>query len=88
VEADRLLDELLELARSLGIDVRHVESCQERGGALVRLKGREVLFLDDSADSSERIEAVAGALAGRAELEGRFLMPEVRTAIEQASSKS
>ncbi len=87
METERLLEALLELTRSLGIDIRYVDSCTERGGALVRLKGKEVLFLDTSADASDRLQAVARALSKRPELEDRFLLPEVRSALEQASSK-
>lgn len=82
-----LLSELLELAQSLGIGVRTAEACSDGGGTLVRLKGQEVLFLDPSADLADRIDAAAAALAGRPELEDRFLVPEVRSAIERATPK-
>jgi hypothetical protein len=88
METNRLLEAMMELARSLGIDVRHVDSCTERGGALVHLKGREVLFLDASADPTEQLQAAARALAGRPELEDRFLLPEIRSALEQAAPET
>jgi hypothetical protein len=44
-----------------------------------------VLFVEDSAELADRIDAVAAALAGRAELADRFLLPEVRAAIERAA---
>ena len=87
MDAQDLLDALLELAQTLGITVRTADAGSTQGGALVRLKGREVLFLEASADLADRIDAVAAALAGRAELVDRFLLPEVRAALERASPK-
>lgn len=79
---------LIDLAESLGITVR---SLPHRGGtngasagALVQLKGREILFLDSSAPSAEQIAVVAGALKGRSEIQDKFLPPELREIIEQA----
>ena len=85
MDGQDLLAALLELAESLGIAVRTVQTGSPQAAALVRLKGREVLFVEDSTELADRIDAVAAALAGRAELADRFLLPEVRAAIERAA---
>jgi hypothetical protein len=80
---------LTELAQSLGITVRGVryeaEQGERKGGSLVRLRGEEILFLDTSSSLADQIDAVASALAGRGELDGRFLPPEIRQTIEDAA---
>ncbi|MFA6135336.1 MAG: hypothetical protein WC869_15090 [Phycisphaerae bacterium] len=87
MEPDDMLAALLELARSLGIEVRKTLSGpSERGGALVRLKGKEILILDASAGQADQIVAAASALRGRPQLEERFLPPEIRAAIESAAT--
>ena len=76
---------LLDLAEELGVTVRRAPAAPPEapdsagahpGGALVKLRGREILFLDPSAAVSDRIAVVASALAGRDELE------EIRERIE------
>ena len=82
------LNALLDLAESLGIAIRRVPSAgssgDHPGGALVRLKGREILFLDPTATTADQIDAVTAALHGRAELENVFLPPELRQAVKGA----
>ncbi|MFW6066008.1 MAG: hypothetical protein ACOC9S_04245 [Planctomycetota bacterium] len=76
---------LLNLARELGIIVRRVPSSSElsdSAGALVRLRGREMLMLNSSAPPAEQIAVVADAVRGRRELEDRFLPPEIRELID------
>jgi len=84
---------LLDLAEELGVTIRRApgspaepsdRAAGHPGGALVNLRGRAILFLDPSAAVSDRIAVVASALAGREELEERFLPPEIRERIERA----
>lgn len=82
---------LLEVAESLGIEVRQSPASAEgssRGGAVVRLKGREILFLDNGASLSDQISAVASALSGKEELQNRFLPPELREILDQNAEES
>lgn len=75
------LERLLELAASLGINVREVSAGSagvEGGGALVTLRGEEVLFLDRRAGASEQLAVVASALRGRAELQDMYIPPVLR----------
>lgn len=82
------LDRLLELAEASGIVVRRMPAetggAGHPGGALVRLKAKEILFLDPAAPLAEQISVAAAALRGRGEVEDRFLPPELRQLIDQA----
>ncbi|HAU38446.1 MAG TPA: hypothetical protein DCX07_12125 [Phycisphaerales bacterium] len=88
MEQYSILSELVDLAETLGMTVRRAPSgdgsSTHPGGAIVKLKGREILFLDPSAPVADQIDVVALALRGRAEIENRFLAPELRAAIDQA----
>jgi hypothetical protein len=62
------------------------EGAEHPGGAVVRLKGRQIIFLDESAPVPERIAVLAGALAGREEIAEMFLPPALRDLIEKAGN--
>ena len=84
---DAMLSALLELAQGLNITVRTMPSGldgQHAGGSLVRLRGKEIIFLDGSADTADQVAALASALKDRPDLENRFLPPEVREALDKA----
>lgn len=88
------LRSLLDIAESLGMRIRRAPSgteldaaaggAEHPGGALVRLRDHEMLFLDPTASVADRIAVVAAALAGRAEIEQMYLPPEIRELIERA----
>ena len=71
MDDDEKLAELLDLARSLGIEVRLTPAAglsgERSAGALVRLKEREILMMDPTAPVGEQLALAAQALAGRAE---------------------
>jgi hypothetical protein len=90
-----LLDQLRDLARAAGLEVR-----QARAGAagegevatrsgICRVKGRVWVVLVASDDLEERIDVLAAALAthARAFLEGRFLPPAVRARLTAGSEE-
>jgi hypothetical protein len=84
---DAMLSALLELAQSLNITVRTMPAGmdgQHGGGSLVKLRGREIIFLDGSAATTDQVAALAAALRNRPDLENRFLPPEVREEIDKA----
>ena len=86
MDHERKLAVLTDLAESLGFSVRLVggwsDSANHPGGAVVRLKGRDVIFLNPLAGVADRISVLAEALRGRAEIEEMYLPPEVRDAID------
>jgi hypothetical protein len=86
METMRLLECLTDLADELGIAIRSMPGGGDSAGAVVTLKGRRVVFLDPSAAPAEQIAVIASALAGRSELQDRFLPPEVRELMDSASS--
>lgn len=73
---------LLDLAEELGLPVRACPVGHDGAGSVVRLKGKEIIFLDDSASMEDQIELLRSALAGRDELNQRFIPPEVRQLLE------
>ncbi len=86
MDAQTALNMLLDLAEEADIAVRRVPGAagegDHPGGALVRLKGREILFLDPAAPLTDQAEAVAAALRGREIVEDRYLPPELRRLID------
>lgn len=78
---------LLDLVESAGIEIRRSPpgpNADGAGGALVRVRGREILFLDPTASAADRIAVVASALAGRTQIEEIYLPPEIRELIDAA----
>lgn len=88
MEADSQIHLLLDLADEVGLEVRRVvgssSGAEHPGGAMVRLKGKEILFLDPAAGPGDQIAVLAAALKGRPAVEERFLPPEIRELIEGA----
>jgi len=86
MDPDTHLRLLLDLVEEAGIVLRRAPSAGESpdhpGGALVRLKGKDILFLDPTAPVGDQIGVVAAALRGRTEVESRFLPPEIRELID------
>ncbi len=89
---DEKLVELLHLAQSLGIEVRQTPAAAASGehsaGALIRLKGREILLMDPTAPVSGQIALAAQALRGRDELEERFIKPAIRCLLNSCSGRA
>lgn len=86
MESHQQLAALLDLAEEIGLEVRSAPPLAEQrtgGGAVVRLRGREVVFLDPGAPVADRIDLLAGVLAARVELADRFLPPAVRELLDR-----
>ena len=74
---------LLDLAESVGLAVRSAPPADDgSAGALVKLKGREILFLDTRSSPADQMDVVAAALHGRDEVEAMYLQPEIRDVID------
>ena len=90
MDATQQLDRLIDLCEELGIAIRKAPAGDELGagehpgGAVVRLKGSEILFLDTTAALGDQIAATVAALRGRSELEDRFVAPEIRELIDSS----
>jgi len=82
-----LLDELLGVARKLGVPVRvePFETPAAGGGGRCLLHGRELVLLDARASLPDRVRALARALAGL-EVDAVYMAPEARELIEAASA--
>lgn len=86
---ERVLGELIEAARSLGIEVRRVALESEVPGArggLVTLRGRKVVFIDRAMDTDEQVGLLARALAA-ADTENLYLSPAARAIIEDSGAE-
>jgi hypothetical protein len=83
---------LLDLAEQIGLEVRRVPGAsngsEHPGGAMVKLKGREILFLDPAASPSDQLGVLAASLRGRRQVEDRFLPPEIREIIDTADEQA
>lgn len=84
------LSHLMDIAQDLGLEVRNVPGSglpdSHPGGAVIRLKGRPVVFLDPSAALPEQIDVLAAALRKEPALEQRFIQPEIRQILDQADA--
>jgi hypothetical protein len=95
VEREELLEQLVALAREAGIAVRRDAAARAAEGesgprsGLCRLRGAPVLVLLAGDGVEERIAAAASALRSVAPelLEGRYLPPAVRQALEPSRER-
>jgi len=90
VDASQQLGWLMDLADQFGVSIRRApagEAGGRSGGAVVRLKGKQIVFLDSSSSVADQTAVLAAALAGRPELNDRFLPPEIRELIDSAGQR-
>jgi hypothetical protein len=86
----RLVDELSEAAKRLGLEVRREKILREigyraRGGAC-RFRDRNLIILDRELAPAEQVEILAEALRGH-DLEALYLSPAARHLIEAPASE-
>ena len=79
-------DELLDLARRLGVTVRHAR-LGGGGGGLAKIRGTRQLFIDLEAAPEDQLDQIVRALAGLQEIDTVFLRPDVRELIDDARQK-
>jgi hypothetical protein len=85
---ERLLDELLTVAKRLGIEVR-VEPFRggiRSSGGLCRLRGRALVLIDQRLGAFDRSRALADALS-ELDVDGVYLTPQARRLIETARQR-
>ena len=88
---EALCEELKEVARRLGLQVREEVLLREvgyrvRSGAC-RVRGETVIFLDRNLTPGERVQVLLDQLAGR-EIETMYLTPALRRILERRSGAS
>jgi hypothetical protein len=85
MDPELLASRLQETAELLGVEVR--PSPSESDGAVVRLRGKTVVFVPAGAIAVKRVEILAKALAGL-DTRGVSLVTDVREAIDRARHES
>ncbi len=78
---DAIETELTDLAERLGVEIRHVR--YEGEGGLCLIHGKEVLAINDGLDTPDRVAVMARALATVPEVDGVYVVPEVRALLDQ-----
>jgi hypothetical protein len=81
-------DQLLDLARRLGITVRHARLGGTGGGGLAKIRGQRQLFVDLDAAPDEQLDQTASALAHLEEIDNVFVRPDVRDLLDAAKRRS
>jgi hypothetical protein len=81
MDHELLCSRLQEAAEGLGVEVRHSPS--ESEGAVVKLRGKTVVFLPSGALPAKKVEILARALSDLV-TDDVFLVSDVRAAIEKA----
>ena len=84
MEVSEQIEGLLALAEAIGYEVRYAPLDGQGAGAC-RLRGRDVLFVDTQADRQTRLEAIAGVLARRPEVERHYIAPQPRALPDRAN---
>ena len=85
------LTALMDLAENLGVEIRRAPGGGDGdhpGGALVRLRGKDIVFLNGDAAVVEQIEVLAAALAQKPEVQQMFLPPQLRQILDSAGRGS
>ena len=81
MENEKLMNELLDLAERLEVEVRH-ECFGGDGGGLCRLRDRQVLFVDTDASPADQLDRTTAALAELNGLDNLYILPEIRQRLE------
>lgn len=87
----RLVDELTETARRLGLEVRREKILREvgyraRGGAC-RLREKDLIILDSAQPPAEQVEVLVEILRTR-NLDDLYLSPAARRALQEGSEQT
>jgi hypothetical protein len=87
----RLVDELTETARRLGLEVRREKILREvgyraRGGAC-RLREKDLIILDSAQHPAEQVEVLVEILRAR-NLDDLYLSPAARRALQEGSEQT
>ena len=85
MDAQQLLDELVQAAGRLGVEVRTepFETPAAMGGGLCLVRGAHLVLIDQRAPLVDRLRALARAL-GDLESDAVYMAPEARGLVERA----
>jgi hypothetical protein len=85
MDAQHLLDELLQAAKRLGVEVRSepFETPAAAAGGLCVVRGENLVLIDQRAPLVDRVRALARALV-ELESESVYMAPEARELVEAA----
>ncbi len=90
MEERKVLEYLRDLAERLGVEIVYEKLTDEdfraRSG-LCKVKGVDKVFMDRSATTGDRIEALARALSAF-DLDEVYIVPHIRLILERARSSS
>ena len=82
---EALCEELREIARRLGVQVREEILLREVGyrvrSGRCRVRGEDIIFLDRSLPPPERVQVLVDGLAGR-DVDGLYVSPALRRLLE------
>lgn len=88
---DGLCEELKEVARRLGLQVREETLLREVGyhvrSGLCRVRGEEVIIIDRNLPPSERLQVLLDALGDR-DVETQYLTPALRQLLERRNASA
>ncbi|MBI3834258.1 MAG: hypothetical protein HY287_08015 [Planctomycetes bacterium] len=76
------IETITAVLEAAGVEVRP-EHLGGSGGSLCKLRGKRVLFIDLDADIATRAEHCVVGLASMHEVEGIFLLPELRELVDR-----
>jgi len=76
-----VFDEIIDLARRLGVTVRHAP-LGGAGGGLATVRGQRQIFVDLDADPAEQLAQTLTALARLDGLDTVYVRPDVRALID------
>ncbi|MBI9016691.1 MAG: hypothetical protein JEZ07_05445 [Phycisphaerae bacterium] len=82
MEENEILDNLLDLAEQLKLEIRRGK-LGGAGGGLCKFKGSQVLFVDEDASDEDSIDSIAEALSGIKEVENMYILPQIREILEK-----
>lgn len=88
MNAQQLLDELIQAAQRLGVEVRSepFETPATMGGGLCLVRGAHLVLIDQRAPLVDRVRALARAL-GDLGSEAIYLVPEARDLVDRSSPR-
>lgn len=82
------LEALVDLAMEVGLTLRRAPAAtgdtQHPGGAVVELRGRQIVFLNPAAPTRDQIDVLVSVLSRCETLQGRFVRPDLRELLDSA----